>query len=188
MQTGNDDNFDPKAQLLTLSEQQAVDYARNFIDQNCGERDAAYFSEVIMAGEKSPEVTCSHAVAGSPVAQLVYGVAKLHGTHTRQSTSEGLFWLVRSFNNGNAKAAVVLAGVYMEGEQITPNLRKALDYATFAADRGLPEGRFILANLLIGGGEIPEDQERAIDLLLDAAKSGYEPALRMLEDNGISLA
>ncbi len=185
MHSSNDDHFDPKAQLLTLTEDQAVEYAKKFIDQNCEESDAAYLSEVITAGQKSPEVTYLHAIGGSPVAQLVYGTNKLLGEHIEQSVSEGLFWLLRSFNNGNAKAAIMLAGTYMEGEHIKQNLRKALKYASFAADQGVPAGQFVLANLLVGGGEIPEEQERAIALLQTAAKSGYAPALRMLEENDI---
>ena len=187
MQSSNDEYFDPKAQLLTLTEEDAVEYAKSFIDQNCDTSDAAYLSEVIAAGEKSPEITYQHAVSGSPVAQLVYGTAKLNGTHTDQSVSEGLFWLMRSFNNGNAKAAIILAGAYMEGEHVPESPKSALRFADFAADKGLPAGQYILANLLIGAEGIPEDHERAVGLLQAAAKAGYAPALQMLEDNEIPL-
>ena len=187
MQSSNDEHFDPKAQIQSLDEEQAVEYAKRFVDQNCEESDAAFFTEVITAGEKSPEVTYQHAVSGSPMAQLVYGTAKLSGSHTEQSTSEGLFWLMRSFNNGNPKAAIVLAGTYMAGEQVSQNMQKAYKFASFAADRELPAGQFLLANLLIGVGGIPEDQERAIELLQTSAKSGYVPALKMLNDNDIPL-
>jgi TPR repeat protein len=187
MQHINDEHFDPKAQLLTLSESEAIEYAHRFLDEHCERKDAAYLSEVITAGEKSPEVTYDHAMGGSAVAQLVYGSAKLHGTHTEQSISEGLFWLMRSFNNGNAKAAIVLAGTYMQGTYVARNPSKALTYARHAADQGLPAGQFVLANLLIGGEGIPEDEEQAIELLQSAARSGYAAALKMLQDNGISL-
>jgi TPR repeat protein len=187
MQSSNDDSFDPRAQLLTLSEEQAVEYAKRFVDQNCEGEDAAFLSEVITAGDRSPEVTYRHALSGSPIAQLAYGVAKLEGVHVEKSISEGLFWLRRSYNNGNAKAAIVLAGVYMQGAILRPDLKRALTYATFASDRELPAGQYILANLLIGGGEIPEDQERAIGLLQAAAKNGYAPATKMLQDSEIPL-
>src|SRR5690606_20785819 len=185
MHSSNDEHFDPKAQLLALTEEQAVEYANSFLDQNCEASDAAYLSEVITAGEKSPEVTYQHAIDGSSVAQLVYGTSKLSGAHTAQSTSEGLFWLLRSFNNGNVKAAIVLAGTYMQGEYVTKNLKRAFKYASFAAGQGSPAGQFILANLLVGGGEIPEDQDEAIALLQVAARGGYTLAIQMLEDNGI---
>src|SRR5690606_16303274 len=185
MHSSNDEHFDPKAQLLALTEEQAVEYAKNFVDQNCEVSDAAYLSEVITAGEKSPDVTYQHAINGSPVAQLVYETSKLNGAHTTQSTTEGLFWLLRSFNNGNIKAAIVLAGTCMQGEYVTTNLRRAFKYASFAADQGSPPGQFILANLLVGGDEIPEDQNKAIALLQVAARSGYALAIQMLEDNGI---
>jgi len=165
MHSSNDEHFDPKAQLLALTEEQAVEYAKNFVDQNCEASDAAYLSEIITAGEKSPEVTYQHAIDGSSVAQLVYGTTMLTGAHTTQSISEGLFWLLRSFNSGNIKAAIVLAGTYMQGEYVATNLKRAFKYASFAADRGSPAGQFILANLLVGGGEIAEDQDKAIALL-----------------------
>lgn len=187
MQCSNDDFFDPKAQLRTLTDQQAVEYAKSFIDQNCGSSDAAYLTQVISAGEKSPEVTYRHAVGGSPIAQLVYGTAKLTGSHIDQNVPEGLFWLIRSFNNGNAKAAVMLAGTYIQGEHVPENPGRAFRFASFAADQGLPAGQFLLANLLVGGEGIPEDHERAIGLLQAAAGTGYAPALQMLEDNGIPL-
>ena len=187
MQGSNDDYFDPKAQLERLGEEQAIEYAKTFIDRNCEKIDASYLSEVISAGEKSVDVTYQHAVNGSPIAQLVYGTAKLNGSHTKQSTSEGLFWLMRSFNNGNPKAAIVLAGTYMEGHCVTKCMEKAYRFASFAADSNLPAGQYILANLLIGGGEIPEDQERAIALLQASAKSGYTPAIQLLKDNDIAL-
>lgn len=187
MPSSSDDHFDPKTELLSLGEEQAIAYAKKFIDQNCEQKDASFLTEVISAGEKSAEVTYQHAVDGSPIAQLVFGTAKLNGFHTEQSTSEGLFWLVRSFNNGNPKAAIVLAGTFIEGCRVTKNVQKAYKFASFAAGRDLPAGQYILANLLIGGGEILEDQERAIDLLKASAKSGYAPALQMLEDNDIPL-
>ena len=185
MPSGNDDHFDPKTQLLTLGEEQAIEYAKAFIDQHCEQKDASFLTEVISAGEKSPEVTYQHAVGGSPIAQLVLGTAKLNGYHMEQSTSEGLFWLMRSFNNGNPKAAIVLAGTFIEGRRVKENVQKAYKFASFAAERNLPAGQYILANLLIGGGEIQEDQERAVDLLKTSAKSGYALALQMLEDNDI---
>lgn len=187
MQSSNDDHFDPKTQLLTLTEEQAIEYAKTFFDDNCGERDAAFFNEVITAGERSPDVIYQHAMGGSPLAQCTYGVAKLEGVHVEQEVSEGLFWLLRSYNNGNAKAAIVLAGAYMQGEHVALNLKKAFLYASFAAEQGLPDGKFVLANLLIGVGDIPEDQERAVDLLQASARSGYKHAIDMLENNGIPL-
>ena len=183
----NDDYFDPRAQILKLTAEQAVQYAKDFIDRNCEKSDAAYLSEVVTAGERSPEVTYRHAIGGSPIAQLVYGTAKLKGLHTDQNVSEGLFWLIRSFNNRNPRAGIVLAGTYIEGEHIAKNLKRALKYASFAADQGLPAGQFVLANLLISAGEIPIDQERAVELLQAAAKSGYAPAQRMLDHNNIPL-
>jgi TPR repeat protein len=185
MQGTNDDHFDPREQLLTLSEEQALEYARSFINENCSERDAAYLSEVVAAGQHSTEVTYRHAVGGSPVAQLVYGTVRLHGSHIDQCVSEGLFWLTRSLNSGNAKAAIVLAGAFEEGKHVGRDAARALKYATLAADHGLPAGEFFLANLLIGVQDIPEDQERAIALLQAAARKGYAPAIKMLEENSI---
>lgn len=181
MKCSNDEYFDPKAQLLTLSEEQAIEYAKQFFDQNCECRDAAYLSEIITAGEKSTELTYSYAIEGSPVAQLAYGYARLNGLHVQQSISEGLFWLLRSYNNGNAKAALLLASVYLEGKYIAASSEKALLYASYAAEQGLAEGQYFLANLLIGISGIPEDHERAVILLRMAAKAGYEPALQMQE-------
>lgn len=187
LNSSNDDHFDPRAHLQTLTVEQALEYVHNFVDQHCGERDAVYITEIVTAGEKSVDVTYQHALRGSPVAQLVYGAAKLNGTHTEQSVTEGLFWLMRSFNGGNAKAGLMLAVTFMEGDYVPANPAKAYTFASAAAEQGLPAGQYILANLLIGGDGIPEDQERAIALLRAAASAGHAPALKMLQDNDISL-
>jgi hypothetical protein len=73
MDSVNDDHYDPKAQLLTLTEEQAIEYAKRFFDQNCEASDAAYLKEVMTAGPDSVEVTYQHAIRGSSVARLVYG-------------------------------------------------------------------------------------------------------------------
>ncbi|HEX5687812.1 MAG TPA: hypothetical protein VFY73_27675 [Ideonella sp.] len=186
MRSSNDDHFDPRTQLASLSAEEAVEYAQGLIDQHCEEKDAKYLFEVISAGERSVEVSYMHAVGGSAVAQLAYGLAKLDGEHTDQNVSEGLFWLVRSHNNGNASAAVMLWNAYTQGTHLPRSLGKAFVYASAAADRGLPAGQYILANVLVDSAS-SEDHERAIDLLRAAARNGHEPAVKMLADNGISL-
>lgn len=185
MQVSNDDHFDPREQLRVLSEEQALEYARAFFDQNCAESDATFLSDVITAGVASPAVTYLHALRGSPTAQLVYGSARLTGAHVEQCVSEGLFWLLRSFNNGNAKAALMLAGIFVEGKYVKRCTTRAMEFAAFASDRGVPAGQFVLANLLMDGDGAMENQARAIELLQAAAGGGYARARQMLEDNGI---
>jgi TPR repeat protein len=187
MHITNDRFFDPRDQLRTLSEEEAVQYSFSFIDENCAEKDAAYLKQVIVAGSNSMEVTYQHALSGSPAAQFVYGTARLDGAHVEQCVSEGLFWLVRATNGGNMKAALVLAGVFLEGALTKRCSARAMQYATVAADGGLPEGKHFLANLLIGVDELPQDHERAIDLLQTASQHGYGPAMAMLEENNIPL-
>ncbi|WP_395007598.1 tetratricopeptide repeat protein, partial [Undibacterium sp.] len=155
----NDVNYDPRAQLATLSEEEAIAYAQNIFDQNCEEKDASFMKAVIVAGEQAQIVTYEHAVLGSAAAQLVYGAAKLNGSHTDQNVSEGLFWLRRAHNNGNGKASVVLCGTYLEGKHIGRNPKKALEYIMPAADQGLPSAMYILANMLINGEAMPIDEE-----------------------------
>ena len=185
--SSNDEHFDPRAQLISLSEEEALLYAQNFFDQNCEEKDAAYMNAVVVAGEQAAIVTYEHALLGSAVAQLVYGTAKLHGWHTEQNVAEGLFWLRRAHNNRNGKASVVLCGTYLKGDLIGRNPTRALEYVTPAAERGLPSAQYVLANLLIQREATPVDEDRAIALLKDSARSGYALAVQMLEDNEIPL-
>lgn len=183
----NDLNYDPRDQLATLSEEEAITYAQNIIDQNCDEKDASFMKALLVAGEQAQIVTYEHAVLGSAAAQLVYGAAKLNGSHTDQNVAEGLFWLRRAHNNGNSKASVVLCGTYLEGKHISRNPKKALEYIIPAADKGLPAAMYILANMLLSGETMPIDEDRAITILKESARSGYAPALKMLEDNDIPL-
>lgn len=187
MHSANDEHFDFKAQLQTLSEEEAVEYAKRYFDQNCEATDAAYLAEIVTAGERSVEVTYQHAINGSPVAQLVYGLNTLQGNHTPQCISEGLFWLRRACNNGNAKAALLLAGTYLQGEHVRANPERALEYASVAAERDLAEGKYMLASLLIDDQATEAQQTRAIALLQSAARQGYTPARKLLDDKGIAL-
>jgi TPR repeat protein len=187
MDTINDPFFDPGRQARLLSEEQVVEYLKSFVDQNCEEKDAAFFKEVVLAGEESAACTHRHAVQGSPAAQLVYGSQFLYGDEPVATASEGIFWLMRAVNAGSAKAALLLAYAFLQGERVRRDVPRALAFAGVAASQGLPEGAFMLANMLLGTDGIPADQDRAIALLQEAAYAGYQPAEQMLHDNGIAI-
>jgi TPR repeat protein len=186
MDTINDPFFDPGRQARLLTEEQVLEYVKSFVDQNCEEKDAAFFKEVVLAGEESGVCTYRHAVQGSAAAQLVYGIQCLYGDKSDAQASEGLFWLIRAANAGSAKAALLLAHAFLQGEKVRQDASRALAFAGVAASQGLPEGAFMLANMLLGTDGIPADQDRAIALLQEAACAGYQPAEQMLHDNGIA--
>lgn len=183
--SSNDAHYQAREQLASLSVEEALAYATRLFDHHCNEADAAYLREVISAGEQSADVTYRHATEGSPIAQLAYGCTQLQVAPAGGNASEGLFWLRRSFNNGNAKAGLLLANAFLEGRIVGYNPARAFQFASVAADQGLPEGQYFLANLLIGVKGIQADHARAVDLLQAAASSGYAPAAQLLAQNGI---
>ncbi len=185
MNSSNDAHFDPQAQLLELAEQEAVAYVQSLVAHHAGAADAAYAGEVVTAGAQSLPVTLKHAQAGSPMAQLVYGVAKLEGAHTGPSVSEALFWLLRACHQGNAKAGLVLSHAFIQGKATPRNPSRALMYAEMAAELGSADGLYLLAHLLLGHAGIAEDQDRAVALLRTAASAGHAPSIRLLEENGL---
>ena len=184
----NDPNFDPRAQLANLSEEEALAYAGNLLDANCEERDAAYLKAVLTAGEESVNLTYEHALGGSGVAQFIYGAAKLMGTYTDQNTAEGFFWLRRAHNNGTGRASALLAAIYLEGRLIGRDAAKALAYVTPAAEQGVSSAQYVLATVLLDGEVVPVDEDRAIALLRDSASKGYAQAADLLAANGIPLS
>ncbi len=185
----NDQFYNLREQLRSLSEEDAITLASGYIEANAGELDAAYLKLMLTAeGAQLQAHTQDHAFLGSPAAQTVLGTNKLFGTHTEQSTSEGLFWLRRAHNSGNGKASIVLGGAYLDGKHLKRDATKALEYIAVAAEAGEPAAQYIYAIQLIDGDGVAEDQEEGVLWLRRAAAKGYQRAIDVLNENDIPLA
>lgn len=187
--SANDAFFSIREQLRSLDEEEALALASNLIDQQCSELDAEYWKLAIVAsGDACQELMRKYAVLGSPGAQLVFGIALLHGHFMEKDATQGLFWLRRAHNNGNPKASIMLCGAYLEGTSVRRDAQKAVSYIVGAAEAGDPAAQYVYANLLIDGDGIAQDEEQGIFWLRRSAERGYGKAADLLRENGIPLA
>jgi TPR repeat protein len=99
-----------------------------------------------------------------------------------QMDLEGLTVLA---DQGRAEAMVVL-GLRYTGEKpvggegslpaVEPNLEKAIALFQRAADKGNPEGEYLMGTAYLGGLGVPKDESRALSWFKRAAKHGNVPA------------
>lgn len=187
MTSSNDNFYDVRKQIRSLSEDEVVDFAGKFLDKTCDISDAEYLKQALVARGNELELAETYAVAGSPAAQLVLGINKLHGHHVEKNVSEGLFWIIRAHNAGSTKASVVLAGLYYEGKVVRKDLNRAAEVIAPAAERRDEVAQYMLGSLYISGEGVAQDDELAIQWLRESAKRGYARAIELLKDNDIPL-
>jgi TPR repeat protein len=186
--TGSNDNYyDVKEQIRSLPEDQIIQFAEKFLDQTCSTSDAEYLKKAISARGNEVELAESYAMAGSPAAQLVLGINRLHGEHVEKNVSEGLFWIVRSHNAGNTKASLYLAGLYYEGKIVRKDAARAARIVAPAAEKGDQVAQYILGSWYIEGEGVEQSDELAIHWLRESAKQGYSRAIELLNENDIPL-
>ena len=79
---------------------------------------------------------------------------------------------------GNSFAAMELASVYQQPE--VQNYQRAYECASMAAEHGLAEGEFLLANLLLLGRGCDPDVSKAYQLFKHAYSNGIHYASVMM--------
>lgn len=116
------------------------------------------------------------AVAGGSIAAKVnLGVAYTWGTGVRKDPAFATQLFREAAEKGNGAGACFLGDAYYFGIGVPKDVSKAKHWFELAAKKHDAQGELSLALLLLReGGQ--GDEERAIKLLRDSAKSGYVPA------------
>ncbi len=90
---------------------------------------------------------------------------KILASDAARDKNEGLKWLRRAADAGNADAQAALALIYATGKSVETNHDKALEFAKKAAKAGNVEATTILGLYTAHGRGAPRDYKRAIELL-----------------------
>lgn len=114
---------------------------------------------------------------GYSLAALHWGRVLLYGKHeTPADAPEGLRWIERAEQSGNAEAAYVLAEAYWNGWAGAVDRPKAVPWIQRAAASGWAPARVVLGLMLRDGIEIAPDAHEAVRWLELAANQGRPEA------------
>ena len=94
---------------------------------------------------------------------------------------EGLGFLLRSANRGNADAMYRLGKEAIMGKATPKDVPWAIPILTDAAERGHPNAQYLLGKLYLQGEDVPRDKERAAYWLEAAAAQGHRYAQVFLD-------
>lgn len=115
--------------------------------------------------------------AGHAMAQYVLGFMYKSG-HVTKNLPKAVEYLERSRAQGTSFAALELASLYQQPE--VQNYQRAYECAMIAAQHGLAEGEFFLANLLLLGRGCEPDTNKAYTLFSQAYTHGIHYASVMM--------
>ena len=114
---------------------------------------------------------------GYAQATLYWGWALLNGEYgITADVSQGLHWIERAEQSGNAQAAYVLAEAYWMGRTGARDRKKSVYWLRRAADKGWARAREVLGLMLRDGIEMPQDASEAARWLELAATQGRPDA------------
>ena len=99
---------------------------------------------------------------------------------SQQRFAEALPPLERAAASGHGEAQNLLGVMLLNGMAVTPDMRRAAALFEAAAAQGLKEAHYNLSNLLFHGIGTGQDEVRAQEQLLMAARAGHRPSLRSL--------
>ena len=105
---------------------------------------------------------------------------------TRKRTEEAVTWYEKAAAQGNPAAAYRLGKLYLQGELVSKDVPKALEYLTASAGQGSPFAQYILGKLYLMGKEVEQDREKAYRWFEMAAEQGNPYARFFLEHAGES--
>ncbi len=115
--------------------------------------------------------------AGDADAQNTIGYMYLMGKGIPKNRELAVKLLTEAWKNGSSQAAYRLAYMYDSGQDFNdPDLDRAYDWYTRAADMGNPDAEFALAGIMFMQDGPYSDQARGNQLLLKAADSGQHEA------------
>lgn len=164
---------------------QAAYYLRNAADENhimaayeyamlCF-RPTGRFRKDFRSAQKYLQIAADGGLAD---AQYVLGFMYKSG-HIRRDLDKAVEYLEKAKAQGHSFSAMELATVYQQPE--TQNYQRAYECATIAAEHGLAEGEFLLANLLLLGRGCEPDTNKAYGLFSRAYTHGIHYASVMMD-------
>lgn len=105
---------------------------------------------------------------------------------TQKRMVEAVTWYEKAAAQGNPAAAYRLGKLYLQGELVSKDVPKALEYLTVSARQGSPFAQYILGKLYLIGKEVEQDREKAYRWFEMAAEQGNPYARFFLEHAGES--
>jgi TPR repeat protein len=112
----------------------------------------------------------------------------LLGTHFRHQKEypEALRYYNDAIRSGYSRSFSNLGVMYINGEGVTQNAKKAAELFRQGADQGDPVGAFYYANCLNSGLGVQKDAKTAADYFRRAAKAGEPRALAWCKEHGVN--
>lgn len=105
---------------------------------------------------------------------------------TQKRTEEAVAWYEKAAAQGNPTAAYRLGKLYLQGELVSKDVPKALEYLTASAGQGSPFAQYILGKLYLMGKDVEQDREKAYRWFEMSAEQGNPYARFFLEHAGES--
>ena len=91
---------------------------------------------------------------------------------TQKRAEEAVTWYEKAAAQGNPAAAYRLGKLYLQGELVSKDVPKALEYLTASAGQGSPFAQYILGKLYLMGKEVEQDREEAYRWFQASAQQG----------------
>ena len=113
-----------------------------------------------------------------------YALGRLLETQKRME--EAVAWYEKAVAQGNPAAAYRLGKLYLQGELVSKDVPKALEYLTASAGQGSPFAQYILGKLYLMGKDVEQDREEAYRWFEMSAEQGNPYARFFLEHAGES--
>lgn len=133
------------------------------------------------AGQWVPGLLEQEARAGEPGAELLYGLALLEGHYGLPvDVKQGMLWVRRAAEHGNAFAALVLGNRYAQGNGVDKDAVQAVAWWRKAAQAGNAEAQYHLGKAFLEGDGVPRDDGKAAGWLEQAANNGDAEAQYLL--------
>lgn len=98
----------------------------------------------------------------------------------RERAEEILQWTRTNAEKGYALPQYLLGIIYLEGEIVPQNMKKAFQWFSESANKGYPPAQYTTANFYLRGEVIPADQKTGFILVQRAAEQDYVEAKMLL--------
>ena len=94
---------------------------------------------------------------------------------------EAMNWYKRAADAGNQSAQYHLGKLYLQGEMISQDIPKAVEYLTAAAEKGHPYAQYALGKLYLTGDAVMQNKKQATYWLAQSAAQGSQYAQFLLD-------
>ena len=127
-------------------------------------------------------ITERKAVAGDPVAQHEMGLRYLLGRGVEADTSRGAYWIARAAAQNVVSARFNLGILDYHGWGVSWNPFESFSQFLWCAEHDMVEAELTVGEFYTENLVVPLDWDKARYWIGKAAKEGYAPALRALEE------